>query len=370
MGPRARRRKKANAPREHHQACGGEKGTVDIHPWDAKENIMSSVSLCMRLQVAPFGWEEFCAAHGPYTIGLDGYVAAVSRFDPSGPRLNLDHHTEVDRLVTRATCAQVLLAIRLAAALRRRRAMKQKATLGTVNEVPNGAKGGLSVPGEPATLSQRNGTSADLPGELEQLRARARERDRFLDLLRRTRADFEDYQKRAGREREEERRYQHGPLALDLLPVLDNLERATAAAERAGDTGPLAQGVDLVRATFLDVLRRHGMTPVNALGQKFDPNLHHAVMTTTVPGEPSGIVVQVIREGYRVHERLLRPADVVVTVTGGTKAEPREQAATAGPHDVIDRASWDIVDQASWESFPASDAPPWTLGYTGPPATD
>jgi hypothetical protein len=66
----------------------------------------------MRPEAAPCGWEEFCATHGPYAIGLDGYVAAGSRFDPSGPRLNLDHHTEVDRLATRATCAQALLAIR------------------------------------------------------------------------------------------------------------------------------------------------------------------------------------------------------------------------------------------------------------------
>ena len=72
---------------------------------------MSNVTLCVRPEVAPFGWEEFCATHGPYTIGLDGYVASGSRFDPAGPRLNLDHHTGVDRLATRATCAQVLLAV-------------------------------------------------------------------------------------------------------------------------------------------------------------------------------------------------------------------------------------------------------------------
>src|SRR3954471_2552715 len=73
---------------------------------------MSNISLSMRPEVAPLGWEEFCATHGPYTIGLDGYVASGSRFDPAGPRLNLDHHTGVDRLATRATCAQALLAIR------------------------------------------------------------------------------------------------------------------------------------------------------------------------------------------------------------------------------------------------------------------
>ena len=73
---------------------------------------MSTISLCIRPEAIPFEWEEFCTTHGPYTIGLDGYVAAGSRFDPSGPRLNLDHHTEVDRLAARATCAQTLLTIR------------------------------------------------------------------------------------------------------------------------------------------------------------------------------------------------------------------------------------------------------------------
>ncbi len=73
---------------------------------------MSNICLSMRPDVAPLGWEEFCATHGPYTIGLDGYVASWSRFDPAGPRLNLDHHAGVDRLATRAACAQTLLAIR------------------------------------------------------------------------------------------------------------------------------------------------------------------------------------------------------------------------------------------------------------------
>jgi molecular chaperone GrpE len=190
--------------------------------------------------------------------------------------------------------------------------MKREVSHELVNQVRGGASRGLSTAPSPEVVSPVNGTSADLPEDLEQLRARAHERDQFLELLRRTRADFENHQKRVRREREEERRYQHGPLALDLLPVLDDLARATAAAEWAGDTGPLAQGVQLVRTMFLDVLRRHGITPVNALGQRFDPNLHHALATKAVPGRPANAVVEVVKEGYRIHERLLRPAEVVV----------------------------------------------------------
>lgn len=196
--------------------------------------------------------------------------------------------------------------------------MKREGTHGLMNEVPSGAARDLPAAPSPELVSPVNGTSAGLPEGLEQLRARARERDQFLELLRRTRADFENYQKRVRREQEEERRYQHGPLALDLLPVLDNLERATAAAERAGDTGPLAQGVELVRSMFLDVLRRHGITPVNALGQPFDPLLHHALATKAVPGQPANTIVEVVKEGYRIHERLLRPAEVVLAMPSGS----------------------------------------------------
>src|SRR5688572_4902740 len=124
--------------------------------------------------------------------------------------------------------------------------MKRDVNHELINQVPSGLARDGAAAASPEVASPADGTATDLPEDRERLRARARERDKFLELLRRTRADFENYQKRARREREEERRYQHGPLALDLLPVLDNLERATAAAERAGDTGPLAQGVELV----------------------------------------------------------------------------------------------------------------------------
>lgn len=176
----------------------------------------------------------------------------------------------------------------------------------------------VAAAASPEVASPLNGTPTDVHEDLEELRAQARERDQFLDLLRRTRADFENFQKRVRRDCEEERRYQHGPLALDLLPVLDNLERATGAAEQAGDTGPLAHGVELVRAMFLDVLRRQGITPVNALGQAFDPNLHHAVAVKLDSSQPANTIVEVVKEGYRIHDRLLRAAEVVVAMPSGS----------------------------------------------------
>src|SRR4051812_26926414 len=98
----------------------------------------------------------------------------------------------------------------------------------------------------------------------QRLQAAEQSRDEYLTLAKQTRADFENYQKRNQRDLATERRYAQAPLAGDLLPSLDNLERAIAAAEQAGDRGPLAQGVALVQNLLLDVLRRHGVTRIDA----------------------------------------------------------------------------------------------------------
>jgi molecular chaperone GrpE len=184
----------------------------------------------------------------------------------------------------------------------------------------------MSKPSGEPPANQVSDTNATEPAkaatavleDLDSLRARAEkaelERGEFKDLLLRTRADFENYQKRIQRDLTQERRYAHSFLAGDLLPVLDNLERATAAAQQAGETGPLVQGVALVQTLLLDVLKRHGITPIEAQGKPFDPNLHQAVMQQATSEAPAGTVVQVVEQGYLIHERVLRPARVVVSV--------------------------------------------------------
>jgi molecular chaperone GrpE len=153
--------------------------------------------------------------------------------------------------------------------------------------------------------------------DLDALRARVQaaeqERDQYLDLATRTRADFENYQKRMQRDLATERRFAQVPLASDLLGALDNLERATAAAEKAGEKGPLVQGVAMVHSQLLDVLRRHGVTRMEALGQPFDPNLHQAVLQQPSKEHPPMTVVQVLEPGYLIHDRVLRPARVAVS---------------------------------------------------------
>jgi len=160
------------------------------------------------------------------------------------------------------------------------------------------------VPEQPPTLT---------PEAVTALQTRAAERDKFLDLLKRERADFENYQKRNQRDREQERKYMYGPIVRDLLPVFDNLQRAMAAAKQAGETGPLVKGVDMVQSQFLELLKRYGVTPIEAEGKPFDPNLHEAVVHQPAPGRPPDTVIQVLEQGFMNQDRVLRPAKVIVS---------------------------------------------------------
>jgi molecular chaperone GrpE len=183
---------------------------------------------------------------------------------------------------------------------------------------PRATPGANPSPNAADGVSGANDAATTVLEDLESLRSRASERDQFLQLLKRTQADFENYQKRNQREREQERHYWHGSMGLDLLPVLDNLHRATAAASQAGETGPLVQGVGMVLNQLVDLLRRHGITPIDAQGKPFDPNLHQAVMQQPTNEVPPGHVAAVLEQGFMIHDRVLRPARVTVAVPGKT----------------------------------------------------
>jgi molecular chaperone GrpE len=172
-----------------------------------------------------------------------------------------------------------------------------------------------------ATADQPNNQTAAAPAdiapsaeELARLRKLAAERDQYLDIAQRGRAEFENYQKRNQKEREQERKYAFGPLAYDLLPVLDNLERTLNAARQSGDDGALVQGVAMVQRQFLEALRRHGITQVDAQpGKPFDPNVHQAVMQKPTADMDPGQIVEVYEQGYMNQDRVLRPAKVAVS---------------------------------------------------------
>jgi molecular chaperone GrpE len=170
---------------------------------------------------------------------------------------------------------------------------------------------------KPDTASTGN-PAADMeapvsPEELEQLRKKAAERDTYLDLAKRTRAEFENYQKQHSRRAEQERPYVHLNVLKEVLPVLDNLERAIAAAQQAGEQGPLVQGVNMVLVQLQNLLRAHNVRRIEAEGQPFDPNLHQAVAQEPAPGKPANTVVNVLEQGYMLHDRVLRPARVTVS---------------------------------------------------------
>jgi molecular chaperone GrpE len=156
-----------------------------------------------------------------------------------------------------------------------------------------------------------------LAGAADRLAASERKLEDTVALLKQTQADFENYQKRAARERDAERKYSAAPLARDLLPALDNLQRAMDAAKQVGESGPLVQGVAATQAQIVQLLGRHGITPIEALDQPFDPNKHEAVMQRPSADHPPGTVVQVLQNGFQIHDRILRPASVVVSTGEG-----------------------------------------------------
>jgi molecular chaperone GrpE len=137
-----------------------------------------------------------------------------------------------------------------------------------------------------------------------------RERDEYLDLARRAQADFEDYRKRAAREAAAAGERAKSGLVRELLPVVDNLERALASAGESEQH--LAEGVRLVHSELIAVLERHGVEQFDPSGQSFDPALHEALSTRSEDGAEPGVILDVVEKGYKANGSVLRPARVVV----------------------------------------------------------
>jgi molecular chaperone GrpE len=151
------------------------------------------------------------------------------------------------------------------------------------------------------------------PDDLSQLQ---RERDDYYDRLLRLTAEFDNYRKRTDRERRELSDYLTMDMVRDLLPVIDDLERALAAPGAAStDNAELAayhQGVSLIHRQLLEQLRRRGVEPMEVVGQPFDPEWHEAVANEPADGRPDGEITSEYRRGYRIGTRLLRAAMVKV----------------------------------------------------------
>src|SRR5215469_3772726 len=150
--------------------------------------------------------------------------------------------------------------------------------------------------------------------QLEELKARAEKEDDNWERLLRTTADFDNFKKRAAREKQEAIRYANEELLEKLIPVMDNFDAALSAAKTSqGDNAQSLQtGVAMIFQQLRKVLTESGLEEVDAAGQKFDPNLHEAVSQQETKDVPEGQVVQQLRKGYKLRDRLLRPATVIV----------------------------------------------------------
>jgi len=137
--------------------------------------------------------------------------------------------------------------------------------------------------------------------------------DRFRDLALRSQADFENYKKRAAREKEEAIKYANSALLEKLIAIVDNFELGLEAARSGGEGSPIFSGMSMVLKQLMDFLTEQGLQPIDATGQKFDPNLHEAIAHEPSEQFPEGIVVRQTRRGYRMKDRLLRPSSVVVS---------------------------------------------------------
>ncbi len=140
----------------------------------------------------------------------------------------------------------------------------------------------------------------------------AQERDEFKDRFARALADMDNLRKRTQRDLEDGRRYAVAEIARDLLEVQDNLQRALAGVPADARDSGLAAGVRLVEEQIAKLLATHGVQPVASVGQPFDPAVHQAIATESHPEFPPGTVTSELVRGYRIHDRLLRPAMVKV----------------------------------------------------------
>jgi molecular chaperone GrpE len=137
--------------------------------------------------------------------------------------------------------------------------------------------------------------------------------DRFRDLALRSQADFENYKKRSAREKEEAIKYANSSLLEKLIAIVDNFELGLEAARAEGEKSPVFSGMSMVLKQLMDFLTDSGLQPIDATGQKFDPNLHEAIAHEPSETFPEGVVIRQTRRGYKMKDRLLRPSSVVVS---------------------------------------------------------
>ena len=169
---------------------------------------------------------------------------------------------------------------------------------------------------EPAAADDA-ATSAD--DELQKLQT---ENEELKDRVLRIQAELENFHRRTQKEALDGMKYQSLPLIRDILPGIDNLKRAADAAEQSGDTQNLVDGIKMVSQQLYHALKAHSAEQINPEGQTFDPNLHEALSQVPSAEHEPMTVCQVVEVGYRIDDRMIRPAKVIVTCAPPQAAEP------------------------------------------------
>jgi molecular chaperone GrpE len=170
---------------------------------------------------------------------------------------------------------------------------------------------------QPATeqTAEGSGTSsaANTPVEEDEIGQLQGDLERFRDLALRSQADFDNFRKRAAREKEDAIKYANSALLDRLIPILDNFELGLNAARGDLQSSPILAGMEMVSKQLNDFLLDCGVQPIEAAGQKFDPNLHEAIGHEPSDEVPEGSVIRQMRKGFKIKDRLLRPANVIVS---------------------------------------------------------
>ncbi len=182
--------------------------------------------------------------------------------------------------------------------------------------------------GKDAPVNDNSSELKDIIRILEEDKGRLEEeKERLNDRYLRTSAEFDNYKKRLDRQWEEFKRYAHESLVKELLPVVDNLERALAAAcgENDQQTEGLLQGVEMTLQEILKIFERFHVVPIQALGEPFDPNFHQAVARQETEEVEENRVLEEYQKGYMIHDRLLRPSMVVVATRKTADAEKKNE---------------------------------------------
>lgn len=184
----------------------------------------------------------------------------------------------------------------------------------SVGGVPPSPETPTAPAAEAAPVSEVGAPPALTAAELETLKTEAAKAARHWDSYLRVTADFDNFRKRAARERQEAIAYANQELLQKLLPVLDTFEAAATAAGKAqsDDAKAIQAGVLMIHQQLKNVLTQAGLEEINALGTAFDPTVHEAISQMESPDQPEGNVLHQTRRGYRLNGRLLRPASVVV----------------------------------------------------------